>query len=638
MKSIVGEGITQIRLAVAALVVSALALWSVSAVAQDTGPEDGVTRLFAVTEFGEPALPPDFQHFPYADPAALKGGAITVAAFGSFDSINTVPLRGEWARSVGLLSDTLMTPSQNEVGAYYPLIAQSVDVPDDLSWAIFNINPEARFQDGTPITADDVAWTFNTVMEVGRPFLVSIFDDVTGAEALDDHRVRFDFATRDSTSPLARVAARLAIYPRAWWTQDGRDLGEPTLEPPLGSGPYRLTDVQGGRSLTYERVEDYWAADLPVNRGLWNFNEIDIDYYRDRTIMFEAFLGGEYDFRVEFSSRNWGIGYDTPAVEDGRIQRAVIPAINYRGMQGYFFNTRLPMFEDVRVREALNHLYPFEFVNESVMYGLRDRIESYFPGSDDYSWSGLPIGLERQILEELGPLVPEYVLTEEPVLPESANPRGSGIPRENRRIALALLEEAGWVVRDGRMVNAETGEAMAFEILLATPLLEPHTAPFVQELSRVGIDASIRWVDSAQYQLRYQERDFEVISFAYTFYPPPGGELRSRFHSDEANIVGTANLIGINDPLVDALTDRIVMAETLEEKQAATRALDRVLFFGWYVVPHWTSSDVWVAYWDRFGFPESQPLYSFGFPNTIGFQPSWWIDPELDAALTVAGR
>ncbi|MEM7444314.1 MAG: extracellular solute-binding protein [Pseudomonadota bacterium] len=606
------------------------AVWTANAQVSD--PEPGATRLYAVAEFGEPDLPRDFTHFPYADPDAPRGGAITVGGFGSFDSVNSIPLRGEYARSIGLLHDTLMTQNQDEVGVYYPLIAESVDVPDDASWAIFNINPDARFHDGTPITAEDVAWTFNTVIDVGRPFLVSVYDDVTGVEALDDQRVRFTFATEDSFAPLGRVAG-FTVLSRDWWTQDGRDLGEPTLEAPLGSGPYRLANVQGGRSLTYERVDDYWAADLPVNRGHWNFDRVDVDYYRDRTIMFEAFLGEEYDFRVEFSSRNWGIGYDTPAAEDGRIQRDVIPAINYRGMQGYFFNTRLPMFEDPRVREAMNYLYPFDFVNRSVMYGLRERMTSYFHGSVDYNWQGLPTGLEREILEEYGDLVPDYVFTEEPALPDSANPRGNGVSRENRRIALALMEDAGWVVRDGVMVNEETGEPMAFEILLSSPLLEPHTAPFVQELARVGVEASIRWVDSAQFQLRYQERDFEVIGFAYTFYPPPGGELRSRFDSETADEIGSANIAGITDPLVDALTDRIVAAETLEEKQAATRALDRVLLFGWYVVPHWSAPDVWVAYWNRFGFPDEQPSHNFGFPNTIGFQPTWWIDAELNEAL-----
>lgn len=636
MSSLVGNSARIVVMA--ALAGWALFAWTVQTNAQSTQSDESVTRLYVVAEFGEPALPPDFEHLPYADPDALKGGTITVAGYGSFDSLNVVPLRGEYARSVGLAFDTLMAPNEDEVGVYYPLVAQSVDVPEDRSWAIFNLNPEARFHDGTPVTADDVAWTFNTMVEVGRPFLVSIFDDVTGAEALDETRVRFSFATRDSNRPLGRVASLVPIQSRDWWAQEGHDLGEPTLDPPLGSGPYRLVDIQGGRSLTYARVADYWAAELPINRGLWNFDIVDIDYYRDRTIMFEAFLGGEYDFRIEFSSRNWGIGYDTPAVEDGRIQRAVIPAINYRGIQGYFFNTRLAMFEDVRVREALNYLYPFEFVNQSVMYGLRVRMESYFPGSVDYSWQGLPTGLEREILEQLGPLVPDYVLTEEPVLPESANPRGAGLPRENRRIALDLMEQAGWVVRDGRMVNAQTGEPMAFEILLSSPLLEPHTAPFVEELSRIGVEATIRWVDSAQFQLRYQDRDFEVISFAYTFFPPPGGELRSRFHSSEADVMGSANIIGINDPLVDALTDRIVAAETLEEKQAATRALDRVLLFGWYVIPHWDAPDVWLAYWNRFGFPERQPLHEFGYPNSIGFQPTWWIDPGLDAALAAAGR
>lgn len=614
-----------------------LAIVAAATVLSLAGPAAGqqaVTVSHALAEIGDPRHGPDFEHFDYADPDAPRGGTITIGYPGTFENLNAIPLAGEFARNVGLLSDTLMAPSQNELSAFYPLIAERVEYPDDLGWIIFHLNPDARFHDGEPITASDVAFSFNAIREHARPFLRAAYDDVASITVLDDHRVRFDFDTRDTMQPLVRVAA-LSVQPEHWWTAGGRDISRGTLEPPLGSGPYRLAQVDQGRRLVYERVEDYWAADLPTRRGLFNFDRVQYDYYRDADVMFEAFKAGASDFRVEYTSRIWSTGYDTPDVDAGRLVQAELPSTRFRGIQGFFMNTRLPIFEDRRVRMALNHLYPFEWVQRNVMYGHYNRIESYFPGAEafGYTATGLPEGLELELIEPFRGMVPDEVFTETYRLPENGL---RGVTRQNRRAALQLFEEAGWVVRDGRLVNAETGEPMVFEILLRTSALEPHTQPFVQALQQVGIEASVRWVDSAQYQRRYQNREFEMISFGYTFYPPPGGELASYFHSAEADIVGSANLMAIRDPAVDSLLETILTADDADVQAAATRALDRLLQWGYYVVPHWYNDVAWIAYWNRFGFPDMHPQFDIGLPNTIGFQPSWWIDPARDAELTAS--
>ncbi|MEQ9815737.1 MAG: extracellular solute-binding protein [Azospirillaceae bacterium] len=591
------------------------------------------------SEFDTPDLAPGFDHLPYAAPEAPQGGTITLSAFNSFDSLNFVPIGGEYPRSLGLLYDSLLVESQDQVGVFYPRLAETVRYPQDLAWVEFVLHPDARWNDGEPVTAGDVVWSYEAVveMDLARPFLQAAYEEVSRAQVVDDRTARFEFDGGGTRSAIAQLAG-MTILPRHWWTTAGRDLAESTLEPPLGSGPYRLVDVDAGRSLTYERVADYWGRDLPVNRGLWNFERVVYDFYRDRTIMFEAFLGGAYDFQVELSSRNWGIGYDTPAVADGRLQRLELPAISYRGMQGFFFNTRQPQFADIRVREALNYLYPFEFVRQNVMYGLRDRITSYFLGSDDYSQSGVPEGRELEILEEYRGQVPDWIFDQPIVLPDSANADRPGVPRANRRIALDLLVDAGWTLDGaGRLVDAE-GVQMSAEILLSSSVLEPHTAPFIEEMRAIGIDAGIRIVDSAQYQRRYEDRAFEIISFAYSFYPPPGSFERNRFHSEAADENGSANIIGVADPVVDDLLTRIVAANDITEKQALTRALDRVLMAGWYVVPHWHSDEVWIAHWDRFGFPERQPRLDIGRVNSIGYQETWWIDPDRDRALEQAGR
>ncbi len=617
------------RLAAAAL---AAPLAAIFAVLSPLGAlADGVTISHAIAEFGEPNHRPDFTHFDYANPDAPKGGTVTVGTSGSFDSLNTLPLIGEYARSVSLLYDSLMVEPQDELSVYYGLIAETVEYPEDQSWIAFNLRPEARFHDGTPITAEDVAWTLEMIQEHGRPFLKSFYENVTGAVVESPRRIRFDVSTRNIMQPLVRIAA-MTVWPKHYWTSEGRDITRGTVDPPLGSGPYRLVSVEPGRDLAYERLEDYWAADLPVRRGFYNFDRIVYNYYRDRGILFEAFKAQAYDFRREFTSRNWATGYDLPAVADGRLKQEQFPTVNFSGIQGFFMNTRRAPFDDVRVREALQYLYPFEWVNTNIMFGLYKRTESYFPNSP-YGASGLPEGQELEILEGFRGRIPQTVFTEPFHLPTNNEPN---VNRSNLRAAIALMREAGWEVTDGRMVNQATGESLVFEILLRSSSLEPHTQPLVRNLERLGIEASIRVVDSAQYQRRYQDRDFDMISFAYTFYPPPGSEMRSRFGSAAANVDGSANLIGIRDPVLDELIEMVVVAPDLENKQATARALDRVMMRGHYVIPHWNNDTAWIAYWDRFGFPDNHPTYDFGLPNSVGFQPSWWIDPEKDLMLTEA--
>lgn len=589
------------------------------------------TVTHAVTEFGEPGYPADFEHFAYADPNAPKGGVLTLSTVGTFDTLNALPI-GEPPRSLGLLHDSLMVQSQDETGVYYGLLAESVRYPDDAAWAEFTLRPEARFHDGTPITAADVVWSFEAVRTHGNPFLRSFYDDIVAASAVDTHRVRFDFATTGTLKPLVQIAG-LSVLPRHWWEAEGRDIARGTLELPLGSGPYRLVSAEQGRTLVWERVEDYWGADLPVNRGLWNFDRIRYDYYRDRDAEFEAFKAGASDFRQEFTSLFWATGYDIPAVAEGRLVKLTLPAESPRGLQGFFFNTRRPPFDDIRVREALGWLYDFEWVQRTLFFGFYERMTSHF-NARGYSQSGVAEGLEREILERFRGRIPDAVIDEPFTLPVTD---GSGQMRAHIRRAIDLLAEAGWEQRDGRMVNAETGERLGFEILLSSMVMERLTQPWVDRLRQIGIDARLRTVDTAQFQARMDTFNFDVVSFAFTFFPPPGQELRSYYGSAAASVPGSANLMGVADPVVDALISLIVAAPDLETKQAATRALDRVLLWGRYAVPHWRNTDVWIAYWNRFGFPERQPTRDFGYGNGIAFQPTWWIDPARDVAAGTGG-
>jgi microcin C transport system substrate-binding protein len=580
------------------------------AVAQEA--EQKVTRTWAMAEFGEPLYGPDMRHWPYANPDAPKGGSVVLGAFGGFDSLNTYILRGQWPAGIGFISDGLMTGSGDELSTAYGLIAESAEYPEDKSWIIFNLRPEARWHDGQPITADDFKFAFDTIKEHGRPFLQSFYEDVSGIEVLDPRRLKFTFKTRNSMKPLLTVAQSPPL-PRHWWTANGRDITKTTLEPLLGNGAYRIKAVDPGRSITYERVADYWAADLPVNRGLNNFDQIRYDYYLDDTVLFEAFMAGRIDYRQENRAQRWAQGYDVPAVKDGSLIKRVVPDETPRGTQGYIFNLRRPQFQDVRVREAINLLYDFESVQRTLLFGEYKRVKSWFPNSE-FGASGPPTPAELAILEKYKDKVRPEVLTKayEPPVTDA-----SGNIRNNLREALRLFREAGWELKNNRLVNA-AGDQMRMEVLLVSPTMVRVTEPFVQNARRAGIDASVRVVDTSQYQVRVDDFDYDLLAVGLNFFPPPGAEQRSYFGSAAADVRGSANIPGIKDPVVDGLIEELIGAKDLPTLAATNRALDRVLLWGWYQIPQWYNDESWLVYWNKFGYPEKKARYSIGFPGT------WW--------------
>ena len=582
--------------------------------------EQKITRTWAMAEFGEPLYGPDMPHWPYANPDAPKGGSVVLGAFGSFDSLNTYILRGQWPAGVGLISDNLMTGSGDELSSAYGLIAENAEYPEDKSWIVFNLRPEARWHDGQPITADDFKFAFDTIKQYGRPFLQSFYEDVSGIEVLDPHKLKFTFKTRDSMKPLLTVAQSSPL-PRHWWNANGRDITKTTLEPLLGSGAYRIKAVDPGRSVTYERVADYWAADLPVNRGLNNFDQIRYDYYLDDTVLFEAFMAGRIDYRQENRAQRWNQSYGVPAVTNGNLIKRVVPDETPRGTQGYIFNLRRPQFQDVRVREAINLLYDFESVQRTLLFGEYKRVKSWFPNSE-FGAGGAPDPAELAILEKYKDKVRPEVLTKayEPPVTD-----GSGNIRNNLREALRLFRDAGWELKNNRLVNA-AGDQMRMEILLVSPSLVRVTEPFVQNARRAGIDASIRVVDTSQYQVRVDDFDYDLLSVALNFFPPPGAEQRSYFGSAAADIRGSANIPGIKDPVVDGLIEELIGAKDLETLAATNRALDRVLLWGWYQIPQWYNDESWLAYWNKFGYPEKKARYSIGFPGT------WWMAADTRAS------
>ena len=580
------------------------------AVAQEA--EQKVTRTWAMAEFGEPLYGPDMRHWPYANPEAPKGGSVVLGAFGSFDSLNTYILRGQWPAGIGLIGDSLMTGSGDELSSAYGLIAESAEYPEDKSWIIFNLRPEARWHDGQPITADDFKFAFDTIKQYGRPFLQSFYEDVSGIEVLDQHKLKFTFKTRNSMKPLLTVAQSSPL-PRHWWNANGRDITKTTLEPLLGNGAYRIKAIDPGRSITYERVADYWAADLPVNRGLNNFDQIRYDYYLDDTVLFEAFMAGRIDYRQENRAQRWNQGYDVPAVKDGNLIKRVVPDETPRGTQGYIFNLRRPQFQDVRVREAINLLYDFESVQRTLLFGEYKRVKSWFPNSE-FGASGPPTPAELAILEKYKDKVRPEVLTKayEPPVTDA-----SGNIRNNLREALRLFREAGWELKNNRLVNA-AGDQMRMEVLLVSPTMVRVTEPFVQNARRAGIDASIRVVDTSQYQVRVDDFDYDLLAVGLNFFPPPGAEQRSYFGSAAADVRGSANIPGIKDPVVDGLIEELIGAKDLPTLAATNRALDRVLLWGWYQIPQWYNDKSWLVYWNKFGYPEKKARYSIGFPAT------WW--------------
>jgi microcin C transport system substrate-binding protein len=573
-----------------------------------------------LSTFGDLKYPAHFKHFDYVNPDAPKGGRFsTNGGPVSFDNFNPFILKGDSASGLTLLFDTLMERSGDEPDAMYGLIAKEVAVAQDGKSVTFRLRPEARFSDGSSVTAEDVVFTFDILKSKGHPGYRITMRDVVKAEALDTHTVRFTF-TGELTRDLPTTVAGLPVLSKAYYAT--REFDQTTLEPPLGSGPYLISDFRPGAQVTYRRREDYWARDLPVNRGMNNFDEIRFEYYRDRTAELEGLKSGTFDFREEFTARDWMTAYNVPPVRDGRIKRLTLPDENPSGAQGFFFNTRRAKFADARVRKALDYAFDFEFTNKNLFYGLYKRTNSYFENSDMKA-EGKPSPEELALLQPFRDKLPKAVFEEPYTSPASD---GSGTDRRLLREAARLLDEAGCKLKDRARI-CPSGDVLDIEFLIFEPTFERVIAPYIKNLQAIGVGATIRRVDSAQYQRRVKAFDFDVVTSRFVMRLTPGIEMRNYWASENADVEGSVNLAGIKDPVIDALLDKVIEAKSRRELVTATRAIDRVLRAGHYWVPQWYKAAHHIAYWDKFSFPETKPKYSRGAPDT------WWYDAEKAAKV-----
>jgi microcin C transport system substrate-binding protein len=581
---------------------------------------------------GAPKYEDGFKHYYYVNPDAPKGGTLNRAAVGTFDSLNPyivqgTPAAGFGAFGGGLLYDTLMEQATDQAGTNYGLIAEALSYPDDFAWVKFRLNPKARWHDGKPITPEDVIWSFET-LKAQSPMYNKYYANVAKAEITGDHEITFTF-DKAGNRELPNIMGDLAILPKHWWEGSDasgkkRDISKSTLEAPLGSGPYAIESLSPGRQIVWKRVADYWGADLPTRVGRNNFDRIKFDYYRDPNAAWEAFKkGGLDDYRQENRIGRWTTEYDFDAVKRGNVVQRSFPYHAAGRMQGYVLNQRRDKFQDPRVREALNYVFDFQTMNRTLFFDKYKRIESYFAGIDLAS-SDLPEGKELEILETVRDQVPPEVFTTPFKLPVNDTPQAF---RDNLRKALSLLQEAGWELKGNRLVNAKSGEPFTIEFLESDPSFERVVAPYIQNLKRIGIDARLRVVDTAQYVARTNDFDFDVVSTVIGQSQSPGNEQREMWGSAAADAPGSRNLMGIKNPAIDKLIDRVVFATNREDLVAATHALDRVLLWNYYVVPQWYSDTINVAYWNKFGIPEKQPDY-------VGIDTdSWWIDPAKEKAL-----
>ena len=569
---------------------------------------------------GELKYPPGFSRFDYVNPDAPKGGTLNMSVNGSFDTLNPFLAKGDMAAGIeALIYESLMTPSLDEISSQYGLLAESVSYPDDYSSVTYRLRPEARWHDGEPVTVEDVIWSFEKSIELD-PQRQFYYQHVTGAEKTGDHEVTFTFDEKNNRE-LPNIVGQILVLPKHWWegtdaTGKQRSIGETTLEPPLGSGPYRVSRVSPGSDLEFELVDDYWGKELPVNIGTNNFGEVKFGYFADRNAEFVAFTSGNIDYWTENKAARWAKEYDFPAANDGRITREMLEnAYRTRGvMVGFVPNLRRQQFTDPRVRKALNLAFDFEDLNKTIFFDQYERIDSFFFGSELAS-DGLPEGKELEILETVRDKIPEEVFTQPYENPVSGNARNL---RSNLREAVRLFREAGYEIRDGKMVNAETGKPFTFEILLNGPIIERVALPFAENLKKIGIEASVRTIDPAQYQNRIRGRDFDVIYTGQAQSLSPGNEQFEYWGSQSANREGSANYGGIANEAVDELIRRVVFAGDRDELIAATRALDRVLLANQYYIPSYTVLNERIAYWNHLVRPDPLPEYSVGFPTI------WW--------------
>jgi microcin C transport system substrate-binding protein len=574
--------------------------------------EPKAIRAYSIALHGQAKYSQDFNHFEYVNPEAPKGGLLVRHAIGTYDNFHRFAQRGLAAVASGQLYDTLMVASEDEVEVYYPLIAQQIEYPTNHNWVIFHINPAARHQDAKPITAHDVVFSFNKFFNEGVPQFKQYYKGVKSVAALDRLRVKFELKTGDKKMLLS--LSGLAVLPAHFWKQ--RNFAEPLTEIPTGSGAYTVADFKMGQYVLYQRIKNYWAKNLPVNKGRFNFDAIRYDYYRDQTVAFEAFKAGEYDIRQENIAKNWATLYKGPAFENGQIIKQEIPHQIPQPMQAFVFNTKRLFFKDRRVRMAINYALDFQWMNKNLFYSQYTRTRSYFQNTI-YEAKGLPDAQELKLLKSLNGKIPDEVFNQTYQPPVT---NGSGNIRPQLRKALRLLKAAGWIIKNKRLVNEKTDQPMEFELLLYSPSTERIAIPFKNNLKRLGITLTLRLVDTTQFVNRIRKRDFDMISGGYSAHFYPSDDLKIVWHSKYLDF--TYNMAGVADSAVDALINGIsANQQNLAALLTYGRVLDRVLTWNHYVVPQWHLSKFRVAYWNKFSRPSIRPKYNLGIDT-------WWLDTQ----------
>ncbi len=579
------------------------------------------TKSYAISIYGNPKYKKGFQSVSYADPKAPKGGSLLLHDIGGFDSLNQFTLKGNPAPGLGLMFESMTTQPSDDPGTEYCLICESLEYPADRSWIQYKIHPKAKFHDGSPITSADVAFSFATLTK-NLPLYRAYFADVNPPEVIDAQTIKFTFKKPNNELPV--IVGQLPILSKAYWEK--KDITKTTLEIPVGNGPYKIKTFDTGRSVTYERVKDYWASDLPLRKGYYNFDTIRYDIYGDPSVALEAFKGGSYDFREENSSKSWNQDYEFEGKRKGLVKTELVPDNSPQGIQGFAFNLRRPIFKDIRVRKAMNHLFDFEWMNSNLFFGAYTRSKSYFENSP-MAAKGTPKGEELKILNKYKDQLPKELFTKAFDLPTNKN---DAERRENLKTALKLFEEAGWKIQGGKLKNA-AGETFQFEFLMmASPAFERIVLAYKQSIAKAGIEMNVRTVDQAQYINRLRDFDFDMISWSQGESDFPGNEQREYWGSAAAKQKGSRNYIGIENTVVDSIIEPLVASKTYETLKSHVNALDRVLSWNYYVIPNWFLASQRIAYWNKFGRPKNNP--SRGGVN----YHTWWIDPSKEASLKKA--
>jgi microcin C transport system substrate-binding protein len=599
---------------------SALWLTHSSATAQEN-----IIKSHGISTFGDLKYAADFKHFDYVNPDAPKGGEFSTSGFGTFDSMSPYILKGQSAALSSVFFETLMTGSSDEPDSMYGLLAKTIEYPQSRQWIVFNMRPEARFSDGTPVTAQDVVFSFNILYEKGRPVFKSLLRDVETVEAINALTVKFSFKEGANTRELPSLVAGLPVFSKAYYAT--RDFAESTLDPPLGSGQYLLDKVTPGKTVSYIRRDDYWGKDLPVNIGHNNFDRLTVEYYSDTTAAFEGFKGGVYNFRAENYSKLWATAYNFPSLEKGWVVKTTLPDGNPSGTQGYWINTRKEKFQDPRVREAMGLMFNFEWSNKTLFYGQYSRTTSFW-GNSPMQATGLPNGAELALLEPLKADLPTSVFTQEVFTPNTSKPKQ--LDRSALRKAGKLLDAAGWKIVNGKRTNAK-GEVLSIGFLNDSPAFERITNPYIANLIRLGIDAKLETVDPAQATERQKSFDYDIVIQRFVMQKTPGIELRSMFNSTSATTDGSNNLSGLDNPAIDALIEKVEQATSREELNTAVRALDRSLRALHIWIPQWFNSAYRLAYLDVYEHPKNMPPYA------LGEMDFWWYNADKAKKLQAKG-